>query len=113
MKYLVTGNNQKFNDELIQNALEDLSDKDQILITASTIVEDQVARYAFEVGAALRTEAPDNALRGNSSRLDAIRNLAKSADYMVLFIKKRDKEINEIRMVGEEEGLDIREYFEL
>ena len=69
MKYLVTGSNYQFDTELINNALEDLNEHDTVLMTASTILEDQVAQIAFEVGASLKTKSPDNSLRGNSSCL--------------------------------------------
>jgi len=110
MKYLVTGSNYEFDLELIQNALEDLNEEDTILITASTIVEDQVAKLAFEAGASLKTKSPDNSLRGNSSRFYALSELAKEADCMILFTKSKDKEINEIKLIAQNADLELREY---
>ena len=110
MRYLVSGSLNFSDMELAEEALEDLTQEDTVLITGNAGAEDLAARVSFKVGSKLETLAPDNHLRGTDARNYALRNLAAKADIFIILYTKDNSNIEELREIGTENSLAIREY---
>ena len=108
MNYLVAGSLNFSDIEIAEEALEDLTKEDTVLITGNSGAEDIAAKISFKVGSKLETLAPDNHLRGTDARNYAIRSLATKADVMVILYTKNNSNIEELREIGTENSLTIR-----
>ena len=111
MNYLVGGGYCKIEPDLMEDALDDISSDDQIMLVGYNTIDDMAASFAHKHNIKIVKEAPDNPLRGRDARMYAFKTLAKKADIAVIVYKLKNKEVLELIETAENEGLEVREYY--
>jgi hypothetical protein len=111
LRYLIAGSKNDFSEDIVYDALSELTSKDEVLITASSPVEDIAARISFEVGASLKTKDPDNALQGTFAKEYSLNKLAKNADVMIVFYSNEsDEAFKKCLEIASNNSIELRTY---